>query len=723
MKFIDFCFVSRLLVYSMQVLTDLLPFYPILIEQNHFELHSAIVQYTSHMFHMSLPLPIQQHSRRLLKELFSLTLSSSSDYEYYEHIDRIQLTFLSQCFSSTNYLDLFNDIHTYEYLLLSLLSITRRHPRNINRFLNIKSNESKDVISKSASMDLFIPYLINIFFNLLNRCPSNILLESIDNRTISMKQIEKILHILVDIYHSLALNEPQICMNLIVDSYLRLLTYHDYRINFIIKDALNRCMQPKIQDLISELSIASDFNQRDTSDKQFQSIPLSAQIYSTEDQNQPNWPKTSTLIPPSSTSTDTVSNDDAAMLQYALALSISDNSEQIPPTSTSNLQQTIEFVDDDDDTPTVQNDVEINQMMEIIVNDDNLNEQQSTNLHSDNNSLYEGDDGHVSESSSTTNEGNEQNTDTTTTSNNKTIQTLQPSLPPPPSLSSNDSNSTIKLNATESMDSEIYEQRLYDLKHLIVEKLLDHLDEYLLNNSKLNGINSIAYLQLLLTLTIEFASKSNENSQQFVHFILKSLLRQMTFLKDTNENHMNDLIERTSQHEIQLMLLRLFTVYVSFMLKIRDNGREQYLHLSLTAAKQLNESNIINYCLFALKVVYKYISKQPIDDNLLNEQTDFSSNTITNIKTSMVTFLKPINQELLPDLSPFFYKQYTKHHVNDVFEAYPELLAEIATRLPYQVSSNLIFISNLHFSLSNEKLVVHFKRNFLPSLSLMCTLR
>jgi hypothetical protein len=57
--------------------------------------------------------------------------------------------------------------------------------------------------------------------------------------------------------------------------------------------------------------------------------------------------------------------------------------------------------------------------------------------------------------------------------------------------------------------------------------------------------------------------------------------------------------------------------------------------------------------------------------------------------------LKPNNQQFLPDLSPFFYKQYTKHHANDVFEAYPELLAEIATRLPYQVSSREGTISYL----------------------------
>lgn len=81
-----------------------------------------------------------------------------------------------------------------------------------------------------------------------------------------------------------------------------------------------------------------------------------------------------------------------------------------------------------------------------------------------------------------------------------------------------------------------------DIQHLTVEKWLDNLDEYLLNNSTLNGLNSIAYLQLLLTLMIEFTSKSDEDNQQFVGYILKSLLKQMTFLKKDNQQ---DLIKRT----------------------------------------------------------------------------------------------------------------------------------------------------------------------------------
>ena len=37
-----------------------------------------------------------------------------------------------------------------------------------------------------------------------------------------------------------------------------------------------------------------------------------------------------------------------------------------------------------------------------------------------------------------------------------------------------------------------------------------------------------------------------------------------------------------------------------------------------------------------------------------------------------------------PDMSPFFLKQYVKTHAHDIFEAYPQLLTEMALRIPYQ---------------------------------------
>ena len=107
--------------------------------------------------------------------------------------------------------------------------------------------------------------------------------------------------------------------------------------------------------------------------------------------------------------------------------------------------------------------------------------------------LYECDFSHVFESSWIANESDEQ----TNQNNNRTSTpvALSPPSPPPKPLSSlsNDSNATLKLNLNESIDSTISQPRLYDLKHLIVEKLFDNLNQYLFYNSTLNTWYSIAY--------------------------------------------------------------------------------------------------------------------------------------------------------------------------------------------------------------------------------------
>ncbi|CAF3129791.1 unnamed protein product [Rotaria sp. Silwood2] len=74
-------------------------------------------------------------------------------------------------------------------------------------------------------------------------------------------------------------------------------------------------MQPKIQRFISKLSTANDLNQQYTTDKQFHSLTLSPQIYTK----------------PTTTITNPIVVDENPMLQYALALTMSENPDQIPP--------------------------------------------------------------------------------------------------------------------------------------------------------------------------------------------------------------------------------------------------------------------------------------------------------------------------------------------------------------------------------------------------------
>jgi hypothetical protein len=144
-----------------------------------------------------------------------------------------------------------------------------------------------------------------------------------------------------------------ICQPVVVEHDIRLLTLEGYRGNFLIKSALQRCLQPKSERLISKISNVSEHKREEDdegpADKSFQSIPLSARVLTNEEQAP--W---------------AAPTDESGILQYALALSLTEN-----PANNENTT-----------APAVPN---IDQ--------------------SDANSLYEeGDDGHVSQSHSTTNE-------------------------------------------------------------------------------------------------------------------------------------------------------------------------------------------------------------------------------------------------------------------------------------------------------------------------------
>lgn len=62
--------------------------------------------------------------------------------------------------------------------------------------------------------------------------------------------------------------------------------------------------------------------------------------------------------------------------------------------------------------------------------------------------------------------------------------------------------------------------------------------------------------------------------------------------------------------------------------------------------------------------------------------TEDNSNVIGGV------LLKPHLSTSPPDMSPFFLRLYVKGHATDVFEAYPQLLTEMALRLPYQVQKH-----------------------------------
>ena len=273
---------DRLFAYSMQVLTGVFA-----LQADREKSVKEILPLTSPMLQLSLPSQLQRYSRSLLKELFVSECSSA------EHVDRLQLSLFSRCFLSKDSLSFFPDLSTYESLLTSLVPISRSRPNHFQEFFLLDENDS--------SMEIFLQCLMKIFLNFVDQRPSNRRRQSLDQRMIDMKEIERGLSLLVEIHHHLALSESSsLCQPVIVEHCIRLLTHEDYRLNFLIKSALQRCLQPKSKRVVSKVSTGSDHIQEQdderasvsasasasaSAEKSFQSIPLSARVLADEDQS------------------------------------------------------------------------------------------------------------------------------------------------------------------------------------------------------------------------------------------------------------------------------------------------------------------------------------------------------------------------------------------------------------------------------------------------------
>lgn len=108
--------------------------------------------------------------------------------------------------------------------------------------------------------------------------------------------------------------------------------------------------------------------------------------------------------------------------------------------------------------------------------------------------------------------------------------------------------------------------------------------------------------------------------------------------------------------------------------------------MSVCTGSALLQVGALDYCLNVLKALLDFWKQAPSEEvsNLLMPP----SITIPfQPEGSLLPgqLLRPHPSSPIPDMSPFFLRQYVKGHANDIFEAYPQLLTEMVLRLPYQV--------------------------------------
>lgn len=114
---------------------------------------------------------------------------------------------------------------------------------------------------------------------------------------------------------------------------------------------------------------------------------------------------------------------------------------------------------------------------------------------------------------------------------------------------------------------------------------------------------------------------------------------------------------------------------------ITTKQNDNSVFVSQTTATILQKAHLINYCLTLLQ-------------NLLNYWRGNASEETGGISVGG-SLLKEHLTTPTPDMQPFFLRQYVKGHAQDVFEAYPQLLTEMALRLPYQIQKHSTLGQNI----------------------------
>ncbi|XP_034944940.1 E3 ubiquitin-protein ligase UBR4 isoform X2 [Chelonus insularis] len=201
--------------------------------------------------------------------------------------------------------------------------------------------------------------------------------------------------------------------------------------------------------------------------------------------------------------------------------------------------------------------------------------------------------------------------------------------------------------------------------HAVRLSLLEKFTKFIPQLSYVSGVHSIPFMQVLLMLTSDLDGQE-ERDRTCIENLLQVLVDELNMGKpDTT-----DVSKRTKKREVHLVIMRFLGVLMSRSKCCTKTQPENSNFVSQTTAAILSKAGVIEYCLTLLKALLEYWKSTSTED----------SGTVIGGQ-----LLKEHLTTSPPDMSPFFLRQYVKGHATDVFEPYPQLLTEMALRLPYQV--------------------------------------
>ncbi|XP_028033464.1 protein purity of essence isoform X1 [Bombyx mandarina] len=259
-------------------------------------------------------------------------------------------------------------------------------------------------------------------------------------------------------------------------------------------------------------------------------------------------------------------------------------------------------------------------------------------------------------------------------------------------------------STSKTVEAESESRKLHALRLSMLSAALDALPT--LRN--LPGVRAIPFFQVVLMLASDLDS-SLERDRAVLDRLLELLVAELDMKPEENaptedrtergelqlaimrlellvseldnqgEETLPPIHERTNRRELQLVIMRLLSVLMARWKTSTSTGAAQRAdaagatsaaHVSRLAAAALERAAAPAHCYRVLAHLLPY----------WKEKTNSAGAT-----PSGQQLLKPQPPQPLPDMQPFFVKDYVKSHALDVFDNYPQLLMEMALRLPCQI--------------------------------------
>ena len=211
--------------------------------------------------------------------------------------------------------------------------------------------------------------------------------------------------------------------------------------------------------------------------------------------------------------------------------------------------------------------------------------------------------------------------------------------------------------------------RLGGLRQVMIEKLVENLVKL----REVGGARCIPYMQIAMAMAVDLDPGDTRDQAALASLLTRLVSELGVGGGEEQDRNLAEMASRTLFREFQLVILRLLSVLMSRTRAASNpsqSNTEAINFVSKTTAASLAQSGLVSHHLKMLKSIVTYWQSLPQDDGAV----------LPGCK-----LLRPAASHPPPDMAPFFLKQYVKSHAYDVFEAYPQLLTEMALRIPYQM--------------------------------------